>query len=66
MLAQKTFVVATRCKLSEFGALRCPDLADKTGAVVEVSLRSIGITVLFDGGTRPTCLRQDYLSRLSG
>ncbi|MCP3466578.1 hypothetical protein [Bradyrhizobium sp. CCGUVB23] len=65
MVAQTTFVVGTRVKISQLGALQCPDLANKTGTVVEVSLRTTGITVLFDGGARPTCLHQDYLSPLA-
>ncbi|WP_456620220.1 hypothetical protein [Bradyrhizobium sp. P5_C12] len=64
MLAQKSdrFVVGTRFKISKLGALRCPDLTNKTGTVIEVSLRTTGITVLFDGCARPTCLHQDYLT----
>lgn len=61
MLAHKCdrFVVGTRFKISKLGALRCPDLTNKTGTVIEVSLRTTGITVLFD---RSTCLHQDYLT----
>jgi hypothetical protein len=66
MIGRKTdrFVVGARFKMSELGALRCPELADRTGTVVDVSLRTTGITVLLDGATRPTCLHRDYISPL--
>lgn len=59
-------VVGTRFKLSEFGVRQCPDLAHKTGTVLEVSLRTTGITVVFDGATRPTVLHRNYIAPLSG
>jgi hypothetical protein len=67
MITQKPdrFVVGSRFKISELGALQFPDLADKTGTVVEVSIRTTGITVLFDGATRPTVLDRNYIAPLS-
>ncbi|MDH2357596.1 hypothetical protein QCM80_44775 [Bradyrhizobium sp. SSUT112] len=67
MIAQKTdrFVVGTRFKMSELGIIQFPDLAHKTGTVVEVSIRTTGLTVLFDGATRPTILDQIYIALLS-
>ncbi|MDH2347117.1 hypothetical protein [Bradyrhizobium sp. SSUT77] len=67
MIAQKTdrFVVGTRFKMSELGIIQFPDLAHKTGTVVEVSTRTTGLTVLFDGATRPTVLDQIYIALLS-
>ncbi|MDH2341266.1 MULTISPECIES: hypothetical protein [unclassified Bradyrhizobium] len=64
MLSQKSdrFVVGARFKINKLGALRCPDLTNKTGTVVEVGIRTTGITVVFDGCARPTCLHQDYLT----
>lgn len=58
-------VVGTRFKMSELGALQFPYLAHKTGAIVEVSIRTTGITVLFDGATRPTVLDRNYIAPLS-
>ena len=54
-------VVGTRFKMSKLGAVRCPDLAGRSGIIVEVSLRTTGITVLFDGARRPTCLHRDFI-----
>jgi hypothetical protein len=54
----------TRFKMSKLGAVRCPNLAGKTGTVVELSRYNTGITVLFDGGSRPTCLHRDYIKPL--
>ncbi|OSI76953.1 hypothetical protein BSZ21_03445 [Bradyrhizobium canariense] len=59
------FVVGTRFKMSKLGVLHFPDLAHKTGTVVEVSIRTSGITVLFDGAARPTVLDQSYIAPLS-
>lgn len=49
-------------KLSELGTIRRPDLAGKVGVVVDISSRTTGITVLFDGAKRPTVLHRDYIS----
>ena len=57
--------VGTRFKISELGAVRCPNLADKIGIVVGLSRHTTGITVLFDGDSRPTCLHRDYISPIS-
>ncbi|TYO66810.1 hypothetical protein FXV83_09575 [Bradyrhizobium hipponense] len=67
MIAQKTdrFVVGTRFKMSELGIIQFPDLAHKTGTVVEVSIRTSGLTVLFDGATRPTVLDRIYIALLT-
>jgi hypothetical protein len=54
--------VGTRFKISELGAVRCPNLADKIGIVVGSSSHNTGITVLFDGDRRPTCLYRGYIS----
>lgn len=53
--------VGARFKLSELGTIRCPDLASKVGIVVDISSRTTGITVLFDGAKRPTVLHRDYI-----
>lgn len=65
MNAQKPnrFVLGTRFKMSELGVVQFPDLAHKTGTVV--SIRTTGITVLFDGATRPTVLDRSYIAPLS-
>ncbi|MDA9509494.1 hypothetical protein XI09_33640 [Bradyrhizobium sp. CCBAU 11386] len=55
-------VVGMRFKMSELGAVRCPELADRSGIVIDVSRRTTGITVLFDGAGRPTCLHRDFIS----
>jgi hypothetical protein len=55
-------VVGTRFKMSELGAARCPSLAGKTGIVVEVSHRTTGVAVLFDGAKRPTYLYRDFIT----
>ena len=57
--------VGTRFKISKVGAVRCPNLADKIGIVVGLSRRTTGITVLFDGDRRPTCLHMGYISSTS-
>jgi hypothetical protein len=57
--------VGTRFKISEVGAVRCPNLADKIGIVLGLGRRNTGITVLFDGDTRPTCLHSGYISSTS-
>jgi hypothetical protein len=56
--------VGTRFKISEIGAVRCPNLADKIGVVVGLSRHNTGITVLFDGDRRPTCLHRGYISSM--
>jgi len=67
MIARKTdrFVVGTRFQMSGLGIIQFPDLAHKTGTVVEISIRTTGITVLFDGAARPTVLDRNYLATLS-
>jgi hypothetical protein len=64
MMVQETdrIVVGTRFKMSELGANRCPELAGQTGVVVDVSPRTTGVTVLFDGTKRLTCLHRDFIS----
>ncbi|SDJ75410.1 MULTISPECIES: hypothetical protein [Bradyrhizobium] len=57
--------VGTRFKINKLGAVRCPNLADKIGIVVGLSRRTTGITVLFDGDRRPTCLHMGYISSSS-
>jgi hypothetical protein len=57
--------VGTRFKISKLGAVRCPNLAEKIGIVVGLSRRTTGITVLFDGDRRPTCLHMGYISSTS-
>jgi hypothetical protein len=59
-------VVGTRFKMSELGAERCPELAGQTGIVVDVSPRTTGVTVQFDGAKRPTCLHRDFISLIAG
>jgi hypothetical protein len=49
-------------KVNELGARRCPNLADKAGIIVGLSHRTTGVTVLFDGHKRPTCLYRGYIS----
>jgi len=58
-------VSGARFKMSEVGAARCPELAGRSGIVIEVSPRTTGITVLFDGARRPTCLHRDFISPIS-
>ena len=64
MMVQETdkIAVGTRFEMSALGAARCPELAGQTGIVVDVSLRTTGVTVLFDGAKRPTCLHKDFIS----
>ncbi|MCK1711461.1 MULTISPECIES: hypothetical protein [unclassified Bradyrhizobium] len=57
--------VGTRFKISDLGAVRCPNLAHKIGIVVGLSRRTTGVTVLFDGDARPTCLYRGYISSTS-
>jgi hypothetical protein len=64
-LETNRIAVGIRFKMSDLGAVRCPDLADKVGIVVGVSHRTTGITVLFDGGKRPTYLHRDYITQAS-
>ena len=59
-------LVGTRFKISKLGAARCPALAGQTGSVVEVSHRNTGVTVLFDGAHRPTCLHRDFITLIAG
>ncbi|MGY0575874.1 hypothetical protein ACTGJ9_036555 [Bradyrhizobium sp. RDM12] len=54
--------VGARFKLSELGTIQCPDLAGKVGVVVDISSRTTGITVLFDGAKRATVLHRDYIN----
>ena len=54
--------LGTRFKISRLGAVRCPSLADKFGIVVGLSRHNTGVTVLFDGDRRPTCLHRGYIS----
>lgn len=58
-------VVGTRFKMNKFGAARCPELANRSGVVIDVSPRTTGLTVLFDGARRPTCLHRDFISPIS-
>ncbi|MBR1270272.1 hypothetical protein JQ629_22615 [Bradyrhizobium sp. AUGA SZCCT0222] len=58
-------VVGARFKMSELGATRCRSLAGKTGIVVEVFRSNTGVTVLFDGANRPTCLHRDFITPIS-
>ncbi|MDA9499895.1 hypothetical protein XI05_20965 [Bradyrhizobium sp. CCBAU 11357] len=58
-------VVGTRFKMSELGIIQFPALASKTGRVIEISNRTAGITVLFDGAARPTVLDRSYIAPLS-
>ena len=57
--------VGMRFRMSELGAARCPEIADRSGIVIDVSRRTTGITVLFDGARRPTCLHRDFISPIS-
>ena len=59
------FVVGARFKMSKLGRQRLPYFANKTGTVFEVSLRTIGIIILFDGVKRSTVLHRDYIAFLS-
>ena len=59
------FIVGTRFKMSKLGVARCPELANLTGVVVEVSHSNTGVTVLFDGTKRPTCLHRDFITSSS-
>lgn len=54
--------VGTRFTINGLGAARCPSLAGKKGTVLGVSRSTTGLTVLFDGDRRPTCLHRDYIS----
>lgn len=54
--------VGTRFTISGLGAARCPSLAGKKGTVLGVSRSTTGLTVLFEGDRRPTCLHRDYIS----
>ena len=54
--------VGSRFKISKLGAVRCPNLADKIGIVVGLGRHNTGITVLFDGDRRLTCLHVGYIS----
>ena len=67
MIYQKIdrIAVGNRFRMSELGAARCPELADRSGIVIDVSPRTTGITVLFDGALRPTCLHRDFISPTS-
>lgn len=58
MIHQKVdrIAVGTRFEMSVVGAARCPELAGRRGIVIDVSPRTTGITVLFDGARRATCL----------
>ena len=58
-------VVGVRFKISELGATRLRSLAGKTGIVVEVFRSNTGVTVLFDGANRPTCLHRDFITPIS-
>lgn len=57
----ESIAVGARFKLNKLGKIRCRDLASKVGAVVAVSARTTGITVLFDGAQRPPVLHRDYI-----
>lgn len=59
-------IVGTRFKMSELGTARFPVFAGRTGIVVEVSDSNTGVTVLFDGANRPTCLHRDFITPTSG
>lgn len=67
MICQKVdkIAVGTRFGISVLGAARCPELAGRRGIVIHVSPRTTGITVLFDGARRPTCLHRDFISPIS-
>lgn len=54
--------VGTRFEMSELGAARCPRLSEKVGTVIGSSRFNSGLTVLFDGNKRPTCLHRDYIA----
>jgi len=57
-LGIERIAVGVRFKMSRFGAIQCPGLADKVGVVLELSPRNTGVTVLFDGDS---CLHRDYI-----
>lgn len=54
--------VGIRFKLNKLGRIRCPELAGKVGVVVDVSLRTTGVTVLFEGAEHPTVVHREYIS----
>ena len=58
-------VVGVRFKMSQLGDTRLRSLAGKTGIVLEVSHRNTGVTVLFDGAERPSCLHRDFITPIS-
>ncbi|RXG85078.1 hypothetical protein EAS61_36985 [Bradyrhizobium zhanjiangense] len=66
-IAQKTgkLAVGTRFKMSELGIIQFPELANKTGRVIEISILTADIAVLFDGAARPTVLDRSYIALLS-
>lgn len=51
--------------MSELGIIQLPEFAHKNGTIVETSVRTPGVTVLFDGARRPTVLDRSYISPLS-
>ena len=57
--------VGIRFKMTKLGAARVPSLADKLGTVVGLGRHNTGITVLFDGNRRPTCVHRDYIASTS-
>ncbi|MHB0791135.1 hypothetical protein [Bradyrhizobium sp. 5.13L] len=67
MMAQTIdrLVVGMRFIMSELGIIQFQKLAHKTGIVVEMGLHTTGITVLFDGATRPTVLVRNYITPMS-
>jgi hypothetical protein len=58
MIYQKVdrIAVGTRFEMSVVGAARRAGWPE--GTIIDVSPRTTGITVLFDGGRRPTCLHR--------
>lgn len=54
--------VGIRFTISGLGAARCPSLVGKRDTVLGVSRSTTGLTVLFDGDRRPTCLHSDSIS----
>ncbi|SFQ21416.1 hypothetical protein SAMN05216330_11950 [Bradyrhizobium sp. Ghvi] len=58
-------VVGGRFKLSELGIVWLPEFAHKTGTIVETSVRTSGVTVLFDGAAKPTVRPKLHITSLA-
>ena len=54
-----------RVKLSALGAMRCPNLAGRTGVIIGTGLYRSTFRIMFDGFKAPTSLHSTYIEPMT-